>query len=124
MDNEIQILISAVDNISATVNKIESNLDSMNTNVQAQTEATSMSFSKVQGNLLLLGQTVASVDHIFDSYENLQLRLENATDRVSNAQDRLAKAQMNLKQTFYQPCSPVTVIYQKQVTKLNITANH
>ena len=95
-DAEIQILISAVDNMTATMKKIEGQLESSNRNIQKQTDVTSQTFDKQMGSLLVLGQMASRVDSIFISYMNVQIRLENATERVMNAQDRLTDAQDNL----------------------------
>ena len=66
-ENEISILIKAVDEISSTVKKIESNITSMSVESAKQTKALSSSFSAVQGNLLVLGQAASRVDTIFSS---------------------------------------------------------
>lgn len=92
-DNEIQILIKAVDEFSTTLKKIETNTGKTFKEVEKSTESVGQSFTKLQGNLLVLGNAAASVDRIFDSYQNLQLRLENSTERVANATDRLSDAQ-------------------------------
>lgn len=96
-ENEIQILIRAIDEVTGTIKKIESNLENMNKSVKKQTEETSKAFDKQMGSLLVLGNAANSVDRIFSNYQNLQLRLENSTERVANAQDRLRKAEYNLK---------------------------
>ena len=95
-DAEIQILIKAVDEVSATMSRIEGTLEKSNKNIQKQTMATSETFDKQMGSLLVLGSTASRVDTIFSSYQNLQIRLENASERVTGAQDRLRKAQYNL----------------------------
>lgn len=95
-ENEIQILITAVDNMSAVMTKVEANLDKSNKAIQKQSEATSKGFQEQTGNLLILGQAVNSADRIWSSYQNMQLRIENATERVTGAQDRLADAQYEL----------------------------
>lgn len=95
-EGEIQILITAVDNMSAVMTKVEANLDKSNTAIQKQTTATSKGFQEQTGNLLILGQAANSVDRIWSSYQNMQLRIENATERVTGAQDRLADAQYEL----------------------------
>jgi hypothetical protein len=82
---EIQILIKATDEATAVLKDIKRN-----------TEKTTDSFKEQTGQLLVLGNAAASVDRIFDSYQNLQLRLENAAERVANAQDRLIDAQTKL----------------------------
>jgi hypothetical protein len=94
-DEQIQILITAIDEVSATVNKIEESVTGMATESKKQTESMSNAFKEQTGNILILGQAANTVNNIFDSYDNLQLRLENATDRVSNAEDRLARAKLN-----------------------------
>jgi methyl-accepting chemotaxis protein len=96
-DAEIAILIKAVDEATATLKKIEGQVEDTNKNIQKQTEETSKTFDKQMGSILVLGQAASSVDRIFDSYENMQLRVENATDRVANAQDNLRNAQYKLQ---------------------------
>lgn len=95
-ESEIQILIRAVDEVSATMKRIESNLEKSNKAIQDSNKQTMKTWNDQVGGLLVLGQAVQSVDNIFSAYTNLQLRLENATERVNGAQDRLAKAQRNL----------------------------
>lgn len=95
-DAQVQILIQAVDDMSKTVKNIEKTLEGMNKNVQKQSEQTSKAFTKQQGNLLILGQAAQSVDNIFSSYTNMQIRVENAAERVMGAQDRLADAHSDL----------------------------
>jgi len=95
-DTEMQILITAVDNVSATMNRIEKKLENSNKNIQKQTDKTANAFDKQMGSLLVLGQAANTVDNIFSSYQNLQIRVENSTERLANAQDRLRKAQYNL----------------------------
>lgn len=95
-ETSIEILIRAVDEVSATTKRIEDSIGSMSKEVEKQTKSVSMSFEEQIGIIVSLGSAVASVDRIFDSYSNLQLRLENATERVNGAEDRLAKAQYNL----------------------------
>ena len=97
-DAEVQILISAIDNMSVTLKKIEATLGQTQASVEKQTEATTKTFDKQMGSLLVLGDAANKVDNIFTSYQNLQLRLENASERVANAQDRLIKAQQNLRE--------------------------
>jgi len=92
-DDEIQILITAVDNATEVLNKIQNQLGTANENIQAQTEATTNTFDKQMGSLLVLGNAANSVSHIMETYENMQIRVENAEDRVANAQDRLTAAQ-------------------------------
>ena len=95
-DAEIEIIIRAVDETSATMKRIEGTVEQTNKNILKQTKETSKGFQEQTGNLLVLGQATASVDRIMDSYTNLQLRLENASERVANAQDRLTDAQYEL----------------------------
>ena len=97
-DAEVQILISAIDNMSVTLKKIEATLGQTQASVEKQTDATTKTFDKQMGSLLVLGDAANKVDNIFTSYQNLQLRLENASERVANAQDRLIKAQQNLRE--------------------------
>lgn len=96
-DAEIQILVSLKDEMTAGFERIQSTLEKGNKSIQKQTEITSKSFTEQMGSLLVLGQAASTVDNIFSSYTNLQLRLENATERVTGAQDRLAEAEYRLK---------------------------
>lgn len=95
-ENEIQILIKAVDEATATLKKVESSVKSMSKETVKQTQSASQAFSQMQGSILILGQAASSVDRIFDSYQNLQLRLENASLRVYEAQKNQRDAQYNL----------------------------
>lgn len=94
--DEIQILIKAVDDTSATVKKIETTLTVMGKKVDASSSTTTESFQKQIGTLVSLGNAASSVDSIMDSFANLQLRLENATERVVGATERLTSAQDSL----------------------------
>ena len=96
VENTIEILIKAVDEMSATMKKIEAQLEKSNKNIQKQTQVTSKTFQDQTGNLLVLGQAASSVDNIFDSYQNMQLRVENSTERVNAATDRLRDANYKL----------------------------
>lgn len=95
-DNEIQILIKAVDEVTATMKNIESELSKSSKNIEKTTQATSDAFKEQTGSLLVLGNAAQQVDNIQSQYVNLQLRLENSTERVRNAQDRLSDAQTKL----------------------------
>ena len=96
-DATLEILIKAVDEMSATMRKIESNLEKTNKSIQKQTDNTGKAFTEATGNLLVLGNAASRVDSIFSSYTNMQIRVENATERVANAQDRLGDAQRDLE---------------------------
>ena len=95
-DAEIQILIKAVDEMSSTLKKVETNIGTMTKNSEKQTKSLGSAFTKLQGDLLILGNAASRVDSIFSSYVSMQLRLENATERVIGAQDRLTEAQDRL----------------------------
>lgn len=95
-DEQINILIKAVDEATAAINNVNKNIQNFSKESKKQTESLGQSFTKLQGDLLVLGNAAASVDRIFSSYTNLQLRLENATERVTGAQERLADAQKTL----------------------------
>ncbi len=84
-DSEVSILISAIDNMSTTLKKIEATLGQTQKSVEKQTAATTQTFDKQMGSLLILGDAANKVDNIFSSYQNMQLRLENASERVANA---------------------------------------
>jgi len=113
-EDEIRIIINAVDNMSATIDKIEKNLNKANQNILKQTKVTSKGFTEQTGNLLVLGQAAASVDRIFSSYQNMQLRIENATERVTGAQDRLAEAQYELNKVIDSGTASLEDIEQAQ----------
>jgi hypothetical protein len=96
MANEIEILITAVDNATKTLDDIKDTVESSSKAIAVQNKETTKSFEDQMKGLIALGNTAATVDRIFSAYENLQLRLENATERVANAQDRLSDAQKKL----------------------------
>ena len=93
---EIQIMITAVDNMTATLKQIEGTLQDGNTKIIKTTEETTASFQDQVSSLLAVGNMVESVEGVWRSYENQQLRLENANERLANSQDRLSDAQYNL----------------------------
>jgi len=95
-DAEVQIIIRAIDEISATMKKIEKDIGYSNKQIQKTADATSNSFTEQTGNLLVLGQATQSVENIFGSYGNMQMRLENVTERNTAAHERLEDAQANL----------------------------
>ena len=95
-DNQVEILIKAVDEASDTLKRIEKTVNDTQKNVSKNVENTSKSFTEQTGNLLVLGNAAGRVESIFSSYSNMQLRLENASERVMNAQDRLKDSQRNL----------------------------
>jgi hypothetical protein len=95
-DEQIAIIIKAIDEATETIKKIEKTLDTSSKNIKKQTEDTNKAFDKQMGSLLVLGNAANSVDRIMSNYQNMQLRLENSSERVANAQDRLRKAQYNL----------------------------
>ena len=95
-DAEVQILISAIDNISKEVQTISKNLQTMQKDVISNNKKFQKSFDDVSINVLALGQAANRVDTIMSSHTNMQLRLENASERVTGAQERLTEAQYNL----------------------------
>lgn len=92
-DGEIQIIIKAIDEVSAELKTIEGKIDGFSKNTTKQTQAVTKSFQQSTTTLLALGNAALTVDNILSSYANLQLRLENATERVTGAQERLRFAQ-------------------------------
>ena len=97
-DQEISILIKAVDEATATLKNIEKQMVSSGKNMQETSKNTANAFTKTQGALLQLGQVAQGVHNIFETYERVNLRLENAQDRVENATIRLKNAQDSLRQ--------------------------
>lgn len=95
-DQEIQILIKAIDETTKTLENIEGQMMNLNQSIQKQTKKTSDVFDKQMGSLIVLGQAAGRVESIQSSYVNLQLRLENAGEKLANAQDRLRNAQYKL----------------------------
>ena len=95
-DAEVQILISAVDNVSKEVQNIGKSLEGMQRDVNTGNKQLQTTFNDVTNNILVLGNAAQRVDSIFSSYQNIQLRLENASERVIGAQDRLATTQYEL----------------------------
>ena len=91
-DSEIQILIKAVDQVTATMKGIESSLKTSNSNVQKSNQSLSDSFSKVQGAMLNLGQIAQGIHSIFETQERVTRNLENSQDRLQNAELRLSQA--------------------------------
>lgn len=98
-EEKIQILIEAVDEATAVLRKIEDQVTNSGKAIVRSQEQTKKSFEVSTESLLAVGNAAESVDRIFSSYENLQLRLENASERVANAQDRLRDAQYKLHKT-------------------------
>lgn len=95
-DATIEILIQAVDEMSATLKKIEGNMEDFSKESKKQSESISQGFNRTTGNLIALGNAAGAVDNIFSSYQNQQIRVENASERLANAQDRLRDANYNL----------------------------
>src|SRR3990167_2533069 len=96
-DAEIQIVIRAVDSVSAELKGITKRLDEFANNSKKQSAAVSQGFTSTSDSLLALGNTASSVDRIWSNYQNIQLRVENSTERLANAQDRLADSQRILE---------------------------
>lgn len=97
-DDEIKILITAVDDVSKKLDTIKANVASMASDSEKQTSALANAFTKTQGSLLILGETAARVDSIFSAYNNLQIRLENSQERLENAQDRYHDTQKKVNE--------------------------
>lgn len=95
-ENEISIVITAVDNVSKQLDVISANIAKMSTASTEQTQKLGNAFQETTGTLLLFGQAVDKAEGISRTYENAQLRLENAQERLSNAQDRYADATSNV----------------------------
>lgn len=95
-NNELSILIRAVDEMSGTLKKAEGNLQKFTSTTERQSKKTQDAFEGSTTALLALGNIASTVDNIFSSYTNIQLRLENATLRVTNSHERLADAQTKL----------------------------
>ena len=74
-DNQVEILIKAVDEASDTLKRIEKTVNDTQKNVSKNVENTSKSFTEQTGNLLVLGNAAGRVESIFSSYGNMQLRL-------------------------------------------------
>ncbi len=98
-DEQVSILITAIDDVSKKLDNIKKNVEDMTSNSAKQTKSLSEAFSEAQGNLLILGNTASRVDSIFDSYANMQLRVENASTRVYEAQKNVRDAQYALSKT-------------------------
>jgi len=113
-DAQLSVLITAVDDMSSTLAKIEKNIESMSKNTEKQTKAVGTAFQETTGSLLVLGQAAQRVDTIFSAYENMQLRIESAQDRVANATDRLEEAQYQLRKTMIDSTSTADDISQAQ----------
>lgn len=89
-DAQISVLIEAQDKITATLSRIEGQIDKFGKANQRASEGMATAWQNGTNKLIAIGNVAASVDNIFSSLTNLELRLENATERLANAQDRLA----------------------------------
>ena len=108
VETEIQILITAIDNATKTLDRIEKQVTSGNKKMDEANKSLSTSFTKVQGAMMNLVGAAQSFHQFLEigeqrtrSLENAQDRLENATIRLQNAQDKLnevnrSAAQQNL----------------------------
>lgn len=97
-ENEVQILITAVDEATGTLKNIEKELGTTNKAVQKSNVALTRSFKDVQGAMLNLGQVAQGIHNIFETQERATRNLENAQDRLENATIRLQNAQEELLQ--------------------------
>ena len=95
-ENEIQILIKAVDEATATLKNIEKSVADNGKKIQEHNVSLGNSFQNVTNTLLAVGNAAQAVDRIWSSYQNMQIRLENASLRVESAQDRVADVQLKL----------------------------
>jgi len=95
-DNKVEIIIKAIDEVSATTKEIENKIAGMSKQIETSSKNMVNSFQKGIGSLIAIGNAAASVERIFSSYQNLQLRLENAAIRVEEAQKNQRDAQYNL----------------------------
>jgi hypothetical protein len=95
-ENEVQILIKAVDDATATLKKIEKQLDSTAKNSEKANQNLAQSFSKVQGAMLNLGQIAQGIHNVFEISERRTRNLENAQDRLEDSTLKLKQAQQNL----------------------------
>lgn len=91
-DQELQILIKAVDEVSSTVKQIQGSVEGLGKTSQDTNNKLSSSFDSVQGAMLNLGQVAQGVHNVFETYENSVRRLENVEDRLENSQIRVAQA--------------------------------
>ena len=98
-DQEIAILIKAVDEATTTLKNIEKSIDNTAKSSEKANERLSSSFTQVQGAMLNLGQVAQGVHNIFEIQENSTRRLENAQDRLENASIRLKQANQALIDT-------------------------
>lgn len=97
MDSEIQIVITAVDEMSDKIDKIEGKLDDMSTTTERSSKSMANSFEMTVQGLVSIGNIVNATNNIFQTYENMQIKLENAQDRVANSKDNLTNAELRLK---------------------------
>ena len=96
-ENEIQIIVRAVDDATKTLERIEGKIDRTNKDIAKSNEKLGESFQRNTDTLIALGNAAGTVDRIFSYYQNLQLRLENANLRVENSTDSLSDAQERLR---------------------------
>lgn len=95
-DAQIEVIVSAVDKVTGELKNIESSIQGFSKETKKSTEEVTKSFDDNLGSLIALGNAASTVDNIFSSLTNLQIRLENATLRVTNAQERLEDATTRL----------------------------
>ena len=95
-DATIEIVLELQDKMSKQLSVIQKDLGNLTKETQKNTEKLTQGFTKTTDSLIALGNVASSVDRIFDSYNNLQLRLENANERLANAQDRVTDSQERL----------------------------
>jgi len=97
-ENEIQILITAVDNVTAKMKDIESKLDKSNQNIENSNKKLGNSFNEQIKTLIAVGNIAQGLHNIWETYERVQRNVENANDRLENATIRLKRAQEDLNQ--------------------------
>jgi hypothetical protein len=95
-DEQIEILIKAVDEATATLKNIEDSVKNTADTSSEANEKLGNSFTRVQGAMLNLGQIAQGVHNIFEIQKNTTRLLENAQDRLENATIRLQQANQSL----------------------------
>ena len=95
-ENEIKMVITALDNASAVMKQVGKNTQTMAKDTEKANQSLSQSFSKVQGAMLNLGQVAQGIHNIFEISEARTRKLENAQDRLENATIRLKQSQEDL----------------------------
>jgi hypothetical protein len=109
-DAQVEILIKAVDEASAKIDKVQKNVESANKKIEKSNAGAVASWGKTISTLQTLGNVANGIHNIFEIQEARTRNLENATDRLENATLRLKDAKLSLKRA-----TEDVAISQKQI---------